>query len=117
MANKTIVIDDKPLGVFFQHAHMGQLDDDVGMEKYDEVRLRIENALNEAFKAGQIRAHSTMGLPDISVEGVTVCFLEDEDRNIVSTGYAFCSVNDQFNKERGRNVSLSRAIEWVNRDA
>ena len=41
----------------------------------------------------------------------THCTILDESDNVVSHGVAKCSVKDQFNKNTGRKVALTHALE------
>lgn len=50
--------------------------------------------------------------PDKSA--ITECWLETEEKKIVSIGLAVCSHKDNFCKRRGRNDSLQRAMASVN---
>ncbi len=41
---------------------------------------------------------------------VTICIIEDDDRNELTRGYAFCSPEDQFNRRVGRMIAYGRAL-------
>ncbi len=44
-------------------------------------------------------------------QGNTTCYFRDENSKVpLLMGTAFCSVNDQFNKARGRKFALDRAL-------
>lgn len=46
-----------------------------------------------------------------SGEKVTDCYIRDVDTDeLLSTGHAICSVKDNFSKEEGRKVALSKAM-------
>ena len=99
MANQHVEINGQRLGVWFQHAQ-------------DNEDGRLDESLDEAIRLGQVKEHVIDGP---IVVGATRCYLEDENRKVVAVGYAFCSWEDQFNKAKGRQISLSRAIEWAKR--
>lgn len=42
--------------------------------------------------------------------GVTVVDIFDKEGNVLSTGIAHCSIEDNFNKRIGRQLALGRAI-------
>lgn len=113
----TINVDGKEYRLQFRHIHFGQ---DIGVEACAE---RLTDVFREAFKAGQVKLHAyyeehddemfTPCIIAISLNGATVCYVEDEDRNVLSTGYSFCSVNDQFDKKRGRQIAMGRALRGL----
>lgn len=44
--------------------------------------------------------------------GVTACFIQNKDNfEILAEKTSFCSVNDKFEKEAGRKVSLTKALK------
>lgn len=43
------------------------------------------------------------------VVAVTTCEIEDEDRNVLARGFAFCSYADQFSRPKGRAIAEGRA--------
>lgn len=54
------------------------------------------------------------GLP-YDLRGVTDCIIvyNNIDGDSVATGRAFCSMQDNFNKAKGRRISLTRALEQL----
>lgn len=56
---------------------------------------------------------------NVSFNGITECRVEPPDgasEAKVLLGEAFCSLKDRFNKEKGRKVSLSRALDVFPKD-
>jgi hypothetical protein len=47
--------------------------------------------------------------------GKTLCVITQKDEAI-RDGYAYCSVNDRFDKSTGRKVALNRALEGAKKD-
>lgn len=47
------------------------------------------------------------------VKGVTTCsvFMIDGSEPLEYLGQAYCSVKDEYNKEKGRKISLTKAVE------
>jgi hypothetical protein len=62
---------------------------------------------------GLLKVTDTLAIP---YKGKTACFVEEDktDEQLLY-GEAFCSVNDIFDKARGRKVSLARAIEGLDK--
>lgn len=86
--------------VRFHHCHVQQ-------EAPGRHRI-INKHLEDALKSGQIAGHKADPfLP--SVRGVTVCILEDDDKNEIVRGYSFCSWQDRWNRAKGRLISEGRA--------
>ena len=54
--------------------------------------------------------------------GMTMCFVkvkdvpEDQDDNLRLVTFAVCSVHDNFNRKKGRDISLGRALKQLERD-
>ena len=62
-------------------------------------------------------------LLDIEIDGkhpkATACWISLVSKNHksdVAYGHAYCSVEDQYNKNRGRKLSLSRALKMLTAD-
>lgn len=49
-------------------------------------------------------------LPDNRNHGKTECLIKHASGEVLWTGAALCSKGDQFSKEKGRKVSLARAL-------
>lgn len=81
----------------------------------------ILQLFNRAAELGQVSLYGNEPydpetLPELifpSICGVTRCTLIDKDAGVVSEGYSFCSDSDQFNKKKGRHISLGRAIRHL----
>ncbi len=43
--------------------------------------------------------------------GTTSCYVTDEDGHVMGIGSAVCSLSDQYCRETGRKVSLTRAMD------
>lgn len=56
--------------------------------------------------------HFVQGTP---YYGKTFCYIE-EDGEPVLIGEAYCSIVDRFDKVKGRKVSLTRAIEGLDKE-
>lgn len=55
--------------------------------------------------------HERYKEPMNGISGHTYCYLEKADtRKIISYGLTQCSVSDNYNKETGRKISLTRAL-------
>jgi len=55
--------------------------------------------------------------PETPYKGKTTCYIDDElSGEALREGVAFCSINDRFDKARGRKLSLTRAIEGLDKD-
>ena len=48
--------------------------------------------------------------------GQTICYIEDKEAKTTFFASAFCSENDQYCKETGRKISLTRALKQTNFD-
>lgn len=105
MANQHVTIDGVKYGVWYMHCR-----------RCDSIILdnRFDDTLDDALALGQIKEHKADPCAPY-VTAITRCQLELEDRSVASTGYAFCSEDDNFSKSRGRNISLARAIQWLKR--
>ena len=47
---------------------------------------------------------------------ITTCYLVDENDNDIGIGRAFCVAEDQFRKELGRRIALTRALSDTDLD-
>lgn len=57
------------------------------------------------------------GTPFVKFYGETQCIIEElETGKPKSIRFAYCSKNDQFNKSKGRIVSLTKAIKHLPKD-
>lgn len=56
--------------------------------------------------------HNHVFLPAISpkFKGSTVCIIVDLDKQTTVVGEAFCSMDDNFDKNKGRKLSMHRAL-------
>lgn len=48
--------------------------------------------------------------PANPVRGTTQCFIKSRGHNVIAYGFALCSVEDNFCKNTGRKVSLTKAL-------
>lgn len=53
--------------------------------------------------------HDQEGLED-GCSAQTKCSLVDRNDEVIGTGWAYCVQGDQFNKEIGRRLALTRAL-------
>jgi hypothetical protein len=69
-------------------------------------------AVEEAKRFGQIKKYrSRKNVQTVYYgNGFTVCHVEDENRNVLVTGYSFCGPLDQFNKKVGRHIAIGRGM-------
>ena len=80
--------------------------------KLNEKLLRIESIYVQAKYEGAVREHAKYH--DIPImRGVTVCTVENEDRTVLATGYAFCSETDPFSRRTGRLIAQNRALAQI----
>ena len=78
--------------------------------------LPLQLALHHANELGQIQRHNkSLELP--TAVAATMCYFEDDDRNRLAVGYAFCSQKDQFSKKRGRMIAEGRARKQLRKDS
>jgi hypothetical protein len=78
-----------------------------------EFRVRfVHNKDEEATFMGKERA--------LPIRGTTVCLIErrvaDRVWELVKSGSAYCSINDQFNRSIGRKYSMIRATDSLDKD-
>lgn len=78
--------------------------------------VKLNESIDRAHKMNQInllRQRGNKGVDSINLKSIhnfTVCVIEDENRNEIARGYAFCSNKDQFSKKFGRMVAKGRAM-------
>lgn len=76
----------------------------------------------EEFRIGFFHEIGGSGYDGAPIHGYTSCTVKigEKERPRVLSGEAFCSVKDTFCKEKGRKISLSRAIKnlprWQRRE-
>ena len=96
----------------FRHVHEG-----IATKSIIEIKIELSNHVAAAISTGDIKEHANGGWPD--VQGCTVCYLEDDEGNLLARGYAFCMrealvdgvlVKQQFEKKEGRKRSMGRAL-------
>ena len=75
--------------------------------EYKQYGFRPKDLYDKARVHGQVGTHALFSYP--KVQAATQCMLEDDERNVVAEGWAFCSVQDQFSKAIGRQISEGRA--------
>lgn len=46
---------------------------------------------------------------------VTTCYIKDDKLTPIENNHAYCSVKDNFNKEKGRKISLARAMQYFDK--
>jgi hypothetical protein len=68
-------------------------------------RLTAENGMEIAFGF----SHSKLDPTAAKAKAITLCHLSVADKRV--TAFALCSVKDNFNKEKGRKIALSRALQ------
>ena len=89
-------------------------------KNFDEV---VTQAFSDAFLSGQVNVHvrdknvDVRNIAPYVFNAATVCYLEDENRQVKAIGYSFCSSNDQFSKDRGRKIALNRALHELSKNA
>ena|SRR3990167_1607950 len=111
-----VVVNGVTYNSWFKHRHHGQR-----KFGYNEINEFICNSIIDAYefnvdiaiamKLPIQKENYRFSNPENLPIGVTICSLEDSNRNVVSIGYAFCSQLDQFNKKTGRNKSLGKAVQ------
>jgi hypothetical protein len=54
---------------------------------------------------------------DTPYKGSTACYAEDiASGELILEGWAYCSLQDRFDKAKGRKVALSNAIDGMSKD-
>lgn len=92
--------------VFFEHLNLEGLVD----------KLLSSNGTKDSFLLlNSFRRVSQEERDGISLCGVTYCYLEDMEGNLVRVGKSKCSIKDLFNKEVGRKISLKDAVSVLPR--
>lgn len=71
------------------------------------LHTRFEHCRN--YRTGNLRGGEILPLDPRG--GTTICYLEDEENNVLSRGYATCSKTEQYNKRIGRLISQGRALK------
>lgn len=123
----TITLEGKKYNLWFKHCnlqHAYQLgrQNKISQTKLSDQEEFVYTNYVTAFEAGQIKEHawdgrlvqgakhnvrSTIGN---MFNGCTICYIEDENRNVVATGYSFCDYNDTFQRKEGRKWATKRAV-------
>lgn len=121
-----IEFDGKDFRAKFDHLHYdpsvselrGETPADVD-RKFTEFDKAYQRALEkhqvELYGNAPIEGHPAPQFIFPVMRGVTRCTLLDDNNNASAEGYAFCSVRDNFNKKKGRQISLGRAIGALKR--
>lgn len=60
--------------------------------------------------------HTRDKSPKDLISDITMCEIKNLNGWLGAKGYAFCSVKDIFNKEKGRKLSLRRALKTFSKD-
>lgn len=85
------------------------------LEAFDKaLGMAIEDALSRGqVKRYECRDSSRMGRLPFAC-GFTVCIIENDDREELARGYAFCSELDMFSRRYGRAKAYGRAFAELN---
>lgn len=76
----------------------------------DRYHVRYEHCRN--YMTGPRVFHKGFDSPPMASKGgTTICYIENEDNQVVVSGMAVCSKEDQYNKKIGRAISLGRAMK------
>lgn len=86
--------------------------------------IAAQTAAGEQLKICFKHEHLTNGLNflvgrDARATARTECYIlrgPKKQESVIATGVAFCSVLDQFNREAGRKVALTRAVALFDSD-
>lgn len=92
-----ITIHGKLFSANFIHAKQ---EDDT----FSEFRML---AYSQAYEQGQVKGGAMMS----KITRVSACYLENEDREVVSRGYSFLDDQDQFRKRKGQDASRGKAVQ------
>lgn len=117
-----VKLNDVEYKLWFKHVNL----DGLIREEWRVACERLDKLYLAAYNAGQVTIHAIADREGLNssqrarlaqltpnsagIHAATVCFIEDEDRNVVATGYSFCSASDQFNKKLGRQIAFNRAV-------
>ena len=88
----------------------------VDMEVACDQWVHIHTVLVEAKDAGQIKMHGGFDSLEVALPAVrsaTVCQIVNDDGLVQATGYAFCSIKDQFCRRTGRLLAEERAQKML----
>lgn len=89
---------------WFEHRIIDETQPGLG----DDLRF-ITKCYGKALSQNQVKGDARTNLMD----GVSVCALEDQDRNVVSRGYAFLAGGDRFTNKQARNKSRGKAVQYL----
>lgn len=67
-----------------------------------------------AASAGGVLVHTRKNGDDATVRGRTICIVKDAADALIAKGESWCSVLDNYDKERGRSIAVHRAAEGLN---
>lgn len=99
--------------VRYFHCRAPELDESTDTLDAEEILFvkRLEEAVEDATKRGQIKEHRRPRFFDNIdlIDAFTMAVIEDDDRNELARGYAFCGPGDQFCRKTGRMIALNRA--------
>ena len=79
----------------------------------------LYSQIEKAFKNNQINMIRNRGdkpsrtIQPQKITACTICVIEDDSRNEIARGYAFCSSADQFSRKRGRQIAEGRAMKMA----
>ena len=118
----TRVLPDK-YKVEFEHHRLTPEDVRHGRQEYARGVYDYQTWLSRIHRLAQPAHKMKKESRSISPNGgVTFCFIkikdvpEDQDDNLRLLTFATCSVHDNFNKKKGRDISLGRALKQLERD-
>ena len=126
---RTVKINGEEFNLQFRHVNNSNPGSYI---KAAENGVQMAECYKSAYISGQIDLHayeqrmiddSGMTINELvdprlistTLNGATVCHIENDQREVLATGYSFCSEEDQFNKKLGRQIALGRAIAEFNR--
>lgn len=102
-ADLTVKLPDRDDLDRFEETLVEAIEDALSRKDYTGKRTQINRYERQDGTLGRLGA-----LP--FARAVTICVIEDDDRNELARGYAFCSRDDQFNKRVGREIAFGRAL-------
>ena len=118
---KKIEIDGKNFWVDYVHVHLGLSDKKCKHRiEPDDILSYVKEAFDYAHSDGQVKVHSRFGVVVNYPVGYTKCIIcrEPKDNEHIThvpcaEGFSFCSIQDHFNKAKGRKIAFDRAKHIV----